>query len=124
MSISWRIADGLVRIESSDETTVDEWRGAVDSIPAHVEYRRGMGVLHDFRKLRVAMPIPGMEERVNYLVAHAADFGPTRWAVVVARDVDFGMGRMAQVLLQSGRLIEIRVFRDPGEAEEWARARP
>jgi hypothetical protein len=119
MSVSWRIADGLVWLESDEAATFEEWRGALEAALADPEFRAGMGVLHDWRRHRGVMPSAEVLKRSEYLARNAARFQRIRWAVVVASNAGFGLGRMAEVLTEPGAAL--RVFRDPVEAEAWAR---
>jgi hypothetical protein len=117
--VSWRIANGLVHLESSEGATFEEWRDAVDAAWADPAFRDGMGIVHDWRKLRAGLPTPEVEKRSEYLAANAARFGRTRWALLVDSAAAYGMGRMAETLTGTGT--GLRVFRDPAEAEAWAR---
>ena len=44
--------------------------------------------------------------------------GPSRWAIVVSHDVDFGLSRMFEVFADKIST-DIRVFRDIDEAKQW-----
>ncbi len=114
------ILDSFVRIETDDEAGFAEWRAALESILADPRYERGMGVLHDWRRHTRAPAAAEIEARSRYLTG--SRFGPIRWALLVERAVDYGMGRMAEALLD-GSGIELRVFQDPAEAEAWVRER-
>ena len=119
MPVSWRISNGLVYLESSEGATFEEWRDAVDAAWSAPDFQAGMGIVHDWRKLRAGLPTAEVEKRSDYLVNNAARFGRTRWALLVDNTVAFGMGRMAETLTGSGT--GLRVFRDPVEADVWAR---
>jgi hypothetical protein len=116
MPISWRVCEGFVRLESDGEVAFTEWRAAVDAALAHPDYRPGMGILHDWRRLRGA-PSP---EEIWRRADHGAQLGPIRWALVAPTTVAYGMGRMAEFLTEE-LAIELRVFRDIAEAEAWVR---
>jgi hypothetical protein len=122
MPIAWRIADGIVHLESIGSSTFAEWCDAIDQFLAHPDYRSGMGVLHDWRRLTSAPPTTEVRARADHLVKHAARFGRMRWALVVgSADVSYGMARMAEALVHAPSQIEVRAFRDPGDAEAWVR---
>ena len=120
--VSWRIVNGLVYLESTQGATFEEWRDAVDFALADPAYQVGMGILHDWRRLQTALPTAEVVRRSQYLAKSAARFGRTRWALVVDTSAAYGMGRMAEALTGSGT--GLRVFRDPAEAEAWARGEP
>ena len=119
MPVSWQIRNGLVRLESDEAATFEEWRDAVDAAIADPAFRAGMGIIHDWRKHANALPTAEVSKRSEYLARNAARFGRTRWALLVDNSVGYGMGRMAETLTGSGAVV--RVFRDPVEAEAWAR---
>jgi hypothetical protein len=119
--VSWTITDGIVRLESDDAATLDDWRATVDAFRRHADYRTGMGVINDWRKRARAITAQDAQARTSYMVQYGAAFGPTRWAVVVSRDVDFGMARVEEAPLEGVPNITLRVFRDPIEAEAWVR---
>ncbi len=54
----------------------------------------------------------------RYAARHEPDPGPSRVAVVVARDVDFGVGRAYQAWADEDPE-EHRVFRELGDARRW-----
>jgi hypothetical protein len=116
MPISWRVADGLVWLESEGLVPFEEWRAAVDAALKHPDYRPGMGVLHDWRGLHEPPEAADIRSRAEY----GAKLGRIRWALVVSSDVGYGMGRMAEILTETP-LIELRAFKDIAEAEAWAR---
>ncbi len=118
MPVAGRISEGIVRLESSETVTFAEWKAAVDAALASPDYRPGMGVLHDQRRLRDAPSAEEGRARAAYVVAQ----GIRRWAVLVATDVQYGMARLGDAY-SSGTSTEIQAFRDPAEAEEWARGR-
>ena len=92
----------------------------MESILADPRYKPGMGVLHDWRRRTRVLDAAEIEARSSHLAG--SRFPPMRWALLVERAVDFGMGRMAEALLDASD-IELRVFQDPAEAEAWVRER-
>jgi hypothetical protein len=119
--VSWRIADGLVILESEGEPTIGDWRAAVDAALAAPGFRAGMGLLHDARRMaRVPSPREA-RARVDFLVGRCRRRGVRRWAVVFGADAQYGMGRLAEAVADSAG-IAFRAFRDPTDAELWLRA--
>jgi hypothetical protein len=116
MPVSWRISDGLVVLESDELATFAEWQAAIDAAVTNKDYRLGMGFLHDQRRLKHAPSIEEGKARVNFVAGR----GIRRWAVLAAGDATYGMGRMGEAL-SAATPVEIRAFRDPAEAEAWAR---
>ena len=119
LPISWRIFEGIVYLESDEATTFEEWRDAVGAAISDPAFRPGMGIIHDWRKHATALSSAEVTRRSAYLAQNAARFGRTRWALLVDNSAGYGMGRMKEALTGSGT--ELRVFRDPVDAEAWAR---
>jgi len=111
----------LVRLESDDPVTFDEWRSAVESFGSHPDYQSGMSVVHDRRRRSSVVTTREIRERAEFLTSRAESLGPTRWAIVAVSDVDFGMARIEEALLGSVPRIDFAIFRDPVAAEAWAR---
>ena len=119
MAVSWRIKDGLVWLQSEGEWSRAEWRVAVDGFLADPEFRPGMGLIHDRRRL--LLPEKGLFEvkaEADFLRERTARIGKARWAAVVRDPESYGLGRMLQTLL-SDTDVSLRVFYDPAEAEAW-----
>jgi hypothetical protein len=131
VSVSWRISEDVVFLESDGQATRDEWTSAVDASLASSDHRPGMGVLHDWRRTKA---IPGarvIRLRIDVLVERAMARGVKRWAFVVAGDARWelvvtgdtygGTGRTDEGL--TGRSsVEFRVFKDRAAAAAWVRA--
>src|SRR5258708_10821700 len=92
MPVSWRISDGLVFLESDDPVTFGEWQAAIDAALANKDYRPGMGVLHDQRRLKRAPSIEEGKARVNFVVGR----GIRRWAVLEGRAASLAPGCMGR----------------------------
>jgi len=109
-----------VLIETEGPATFEEWEGAIAKIPLDPSWRRGMNVVHDMRKAtHVPDAIEG-RKRISILF-RTKDLGVKRWAVVVERPAQYGMGRMAEAEAEIlGGLVAFRVLRDFGEALAWA----
>ena len=116
MPVSWRISEGIVRMESSGTVSFFEWKAALDAALASPDYRPGMGVMHDQRLQKDAPSPEEGKSRAAYVVAR----GIPRWAVLVGSDVQYGMARLGDAH-SAGTATEIQAFRDPAEAEAWAR---
>ena len=120
MPVSWRIAEGCALLESDEMATLDEWKGAVDAALRARDFKRGMAVVHDLRRMfRVPTPDEA-RARLAFLVSRSREFGVSRWAIVVAGTAHYGMGRMAEFLSEDERAVEFQVFREPAEAIAWA----
>jgi hypothetical protein len=122
MAVSWCIKDGLVCLQSEGEWSRAEWRGAVDGFLADPEFRTGMGLIHDQRRL--LLPERGLLEvraAVDFLRPRTVRIGRARWAVLVGDPGAYGLARVAQAVLLNDTEISLRVFYDASQAEAWVR---
>jgi hypothetical protein len=118
MPVSWHFSDGILFVESDEQATLDEWKAAIDGALANSDYEPGMGVLHD---TRLTKHFPSIEE-AKERVAFVQRCGIRRWAVLAGSQLGYGLGRMGEGL-SSGTSTQVRAFKDPAEAEGWARGR-
>ena len=120
MPFSWRIAENLVYIKGEGEAAREDWRVAVEAILADPRHEPGMGLLQDHRAVTRIPTTAEIQVAASFLRGRADQLGIARWALVVANDASFGMGRVAEVILENTSIVA-RVFRDRAEAETWAR---
>lgn len=59
---------------------------------------------------------------VDYVAKHRGAKPGARTAVVVGRDLDFGLARMYEQMLVASTDVEVVVFRDIEEARTWLRS--
>ena len=81
----------------------------------------GRAVVWDFREARFDLGSPDVSEVARFVLGEQRDPPPSKVVFVVARDVDFGLGRMFEAYRQDRRT-ETRVLRDYDEALRWARS--
>jgi len=120
MAVSFDIQASRNRVAfrgSSDATASDAIR-VLPEVFRHVDFRPGMALVWDFRKMRRTWTVDEIRLLTGYLVAHVEERGPGKAAVLVSRDVDYGMARVAQAF--TGDIPRpLEVFRDPDAAEAW-----
>jgi hypothetical protein len=131
MSVSWRISEDVVFLESDGQATRDEWTSAVDASLASSDHRPGMGVVHDWRRTKAIPGAKVIRLRIDVLVERARAGGVKRWAIVVAGDARWdlvvtgdtcgGTGG-ADERLNGRSSVEFRVFKNRAVAEAWVRA--
>ena len=119
-SFSWRIANGLVYITGASQATPQDWRAALNAILADPRHRPGMGLLQDHRATTRAPNTAEIQGAAAFLRSRSERLGIARWALVVEKDVSYGMGRIAGVVFARTSIVS-RVFRDIAEAEAWVR---
>ncbi len=86
------------------------------------DFQVGSHALWDFRGATGKDLLAGnVRSLVDAVVKHRSGDEGTRIAVVVARNLDFGLARMYQQMLEASTEVKVMVFRDRDEAEIWAK---
>lgn len=75
--------------------------------------------LWDFRGVSAGgVPTVQLREVANRHLRDRPDLPESRAAVVVSRDLEFGMARMTEAFISEGP-VDMQIFRDLSEASEW-----
>lgn len=59
---------------------------------------------------------------MEFVSKHWGTGGKSKAALVVSRDLEFGMSRMYQIMMEGATSSKIAVFRDTDKAKEWIEA--
>ena len=125
VSLSYEIDSQLgilrIRVDGSPDASEDAeltMKWANDPL-----YRPGMPILVDNRKRTSIASSAHIADMAEQTARSKLLQVPTRCAVVVARDAQFGMTRMF-ALRSADTKLETRVFRDIQEAEQWLTSQP
>ncbi|MBW2192582.1 MAG: hypothetical protein JRF27_02220 [Deltaproteobacteria bacterium] len=94
--------------------------GEIYSIP---DFQPDMNVLWDLRSADLASFSTSDIQKVRDFVGYKwGTGGSSRAALVVSRDIDFGLSRMYEISLESITTSLLQVFRDFDEALTWLRS--
>lgn len=108
----------LIRRTLWGRITVDELRDMIASLRSDPHYRAQMDVLVDLRNAEVDISYDQMTDYTRYLAGNNSTVG--RQAIVVSRQLEFGLARMYEQLTENTVLrTDLRVFMDMEEAELW-----
>ena len=125
--ISFRIADGLLRIEQSGDFDVDAYIALIVEVLAHPDYRLGMPAIADVTGTRRHVTVPDMEVIREALVRGPLKaFRPRRYALVATAPM-YGLiaKLLSEVIVETTNVLsgvlEIRRFATHAEAEAWVR---
>jgi hypothetical protein len=119
MPVAWRIADGLIVLNSEGDATFEEWKTAVRAALASAESATVSGVVHDSRRATRILSLEEAKERVAFLQQQSRISGIQRWAVVVTGIIQVGMARWGESF-QAETVERFRTFEDLDEARAWA----
>jgi hypothetical protein len=90
----------------------------IDQVLADPRYRQDYPCLVDNREIAGAFSRADIDQVIPTVVrALAAMTARPRVAILVSRDVQYGLGRMFQSL--TSHILNLRVFRDRAEAAAW-----
>jgi hypothetical protein len=122
MAIETRIDRSAdIRIHTaSGELTFDELRATLQALYSSPDFRPEQHVLWDLREaVLTRFSLAEVRDIADLVAEHRGTADPARAALVVSRDVDYGMARMFEQVLAGGSETNVRVFRDLQEAMAW-----
>jgi hypothetical protein len=124
MPVDTRI-DATTRLRTHRVTgspTLEDILEALQAIYALPDYRADANVLWDLREAELEGFSKGaVHYLANFVGKNWVKQETTRAALVVARDVDYGLARMYEQLLQTQNVGQVMIFRDVDEAMDWLR---
>ena len=120
MPTSYRIDKdaGVVYRTMSGVVTTDELLESYVTMLGHPDFRSGMKALTDMRELKPTAFRADVIRVAEFVRKHQDKIGDLRMAIVVSTDASYGMVRELEAELE-GAPVELSLFRDIGEAEEW-----
>ena len=122
-NIEFRPEENLIRADFHGVFSLDEWLAQIDRIAHHPDYRPGMDAVHDLRDAKLDFPASRLGEMLSELRKRTSEWGGGwRFAVVVTDPLTYGLSGMSTFWLDK-ESFRISVFRDPDQAERWARSR-
>ncbi len=109
-----------IRIHTvTGEVTADDFRTALTKVHTSPDSQSTMNGLWDLRAATGDFSTVDIDRMADFVGSQWGNIGPHKIALVVSRDVDFGLARMYEQLLEMQSTIELMVFRDSEEATRW-----
>ena len=123
MPISYEMdrESAIVRVTAIGDITLEEERKCFEEILSEPEHCPGCSILLDNRERGEPASTEHVKGMAQAFHDHQDDVGYARLAILVAKEVSFGLGRMFSTLTEHLPL-EASVFRDIDEAETWLRS--
>lgn len=110
---------GVVSHRASGELSLREIRETFQATVRDPAFRSGMRVLWDLREATLtSLDEAGIRSLLELNSRYQEERGAGRSAIVVSRDVDYGIARMFQTYAEDLPW-ETRVYRDHAEAVAW-----
>jgi hypothetical protein len=114
---SIHLDQNLIRQTLWGAVTATELRDLAAAMWADPDYRKKLDILADLREAQIEIPYDQMVEYTQFLSGQS-DIG--RQAIVVGRQLEFGMARMYEQLTEHGVVRkDLRVFFSLEDAERW-----
>jgi hypothetical protein len=108
------------QVKTNGEGTADGINAFLTDIISHPKWTPGMDILLDHRKLNIDnLKIKNIDKVSDYFVKISKQLGDGRIALVMNRDVDFGIARAWELVTESNTDMHIHVFRSLEKAEAW-----
>jgi hypothetical protein len=125
MSITFRIdkASGTILTTIEGQPSVDELVDGLKSIMSHPDFGPGLNGIADLRKSEMKTFSADVQKIADLLIEYRGKIGQSKTAVVVSKDVTFGMARVFQVFAEQAP-VEIEIFRSMEEALRWLGTSP
>lgn len=92
----------------------------LDEIVSHVEWQPGRHILLEHRQLDIAnIAVEGIDRISQYFQKIAPRLGNGKIALVMHKDIDFGIARAWELMTREYVDMQIGVFRSMAEARKW-----
>jgi hypothetical protein len=89
-------------------------------IISHPQWKPGKRILLDHRRLNIEeITLSGVEDVSFYFISISDQLGDGKIALVMNRDIDFGIARAWESVTNLDVDIKIHVFRELEEARDW-----
>lgn len=111
---------GYVKIVTSGHMSVDSIMETLSSVLTHELWEPGMNIYADYTDSSTVELNSERVAEISHIVRGKSEMlGGGKLAIVMSSDLDFGFGRMFQLLTEDHISKEINVYRDPDEASNW-----
>jgi hypothetical protein len=120
MPIAFRIdkESGIVYTTIEGRITTDELLESLERFMNHPDFSPGLNGLADLRNIEMDTFSADVRRIAELMVEYRNKIGPSKTAVVISKDVTFGMTRMFQSFSEQSS-IKTAIFRDMEEALRW-----
>ena len=119
MTYSIDVDEKLVYIVGNGRLTDEEMADCVRDLRSDPMLQPDMNVLSDMRAIEMGFTPNGIRKMLDIMVSTEDRRSEAYAALVVARDVTFGMARMFQLRASEHVSPNFEVFRDVEKARDW-----
>lgn len=120
MEFSITVKESFFELKISGAIDADKYPAMFDALFAYEKWVPGMPMLVDESELNAdLLTIVDLKGIAKHCTDRSAEFGTTRMAMYVSRDLEYGLNRMWHVFIEDGWDVEGNVFRSRDEALAW-----
>ena len=112
--------DGYLEVKLTAKPTPDAFTEYFNALVSHKYWESGSLVLTDETKLDGStITVQEVRDITEICGKYSSELGQVRTAILVARDIEYGMIRMWDVFVEGKWDVEARLFRSRDEALAW-----
>jgi hypothetical protein len=112
--------NGLLIVTTEGDAAVEGIFAFLDDIISHPDWLLGMSLILDHRRLNLGpISAQGIEQVSDYFAGISGKLGNGKMAMVMNKDVDFGIARASEIITQDRTNMKLHVFRTLDEAWAW-----
>ena len=120
MEFKLQYRKGLLEVKTSGDAELGTFREMMDSMLAHEEWKPGSPFLLDHSELNAGtLTVDDIRGIAGFCAQRRDRFGRAKCAIVVSRDLEFGIGRMWQVFVSNRWDVTEELFKSKDDAREW-----
>jgi hypothetical protein len=114
------LPDGPVKLTASGIISLGDIIKTLHGLLQDSQFKSGMDILWDFRQVKTEnMKADQIREIVSFIKNNQEKRGANyRVALVVSRDIDFGLARMYEAYTQE-LPFQLQIFKELSAAEDW-----
>ena len=115
---------GLIAFTADGKIGVEQIIDALEKMFDDPGFRKGADVMWDFRQAQIEITDSNeVRKMISYMKKNVDRRGTGyRLALIVARDTDYGIGRMYEAYSE-GLYYTVKTFRNESEARSWLKAK-
>ncbi|MFC1868992.1 hypothetical protein ACFL0H_12785 [Thermodesulfobacteriota bacterium] len=112
--------DGFFEVKTYGDAEPDGFRDIIDHLLAHANWKPGTTFLVNHSELNSGpLSVDDVESIAQMSVRPGAQWGQARCALLVARDLEYGMARMWEVFVEGKWDVIEHLFRSRDKAISW-----
>ena len=120
MKFEMHYHDGFFELKKYGDAELGKIKEALDLLVGHEKWKPGNLILMDYSETNgAALSVTEIKYIAANYVRLRAEFGRARMAILVSRDVGYGLFRMWQVFVASKWDVVNQIFRSRDEAISW-----